>query len=232
MRPKPILGCKHLSHTLNNAVIDDHQIFLDGVSLLIENIHPAYAVQQYSAPLDVLRDIENGKTFDLLICDLIMKSINGLAFISVLRSHARKIPTLMLSGINTAPPVADVKRLGGKGFVHKSAETAILQNAIQTVLTGGEYFVDGLGDSLTDIPAPHEDDSYFNRDGQSATPKLGSRQIEVLKFIANGNTNKAISEALNISENTVKTHLKQIFRELGVNKRTAYVRKAQMLGII
>lgn len=62
--------------------------------------------------------------------------------------------------------------------------------------------------------------------------QLSARQIEIMRLIANGYANKEIARSLTISENTVKTHLKQIFRELGVNKRTACVRKAQALGLI
>ncbi len=223
---------KYLSNAVNIAIIDDHQIFLDGVSLLIEGICSSYVVEQYNAPLDVLRHIQSGKTFDLLICDLIMNSMNGLALLSAMRSNTQTIPTLMLSGINTAPPVADVKRLGGNGFVHKSAKPAILRKAIQTVLAGEDFFDDGLGDSLADIVPARLDECGIDMSNGNVTPNLGPRQIEVLKLIANGDTNKAISETLCISENTVKTHLKQIFRKLGVNKRTACVRQAQMLGIV
>ncbi|RZV38872.1 MAG: response regulator transcription factor, partial [Acidimicrobiales bacterium] len=63
-------------------------------------------------------------------------------------------------------------------------------------------------------------------------PKLSPRQIEVLRLIANGASNRQISEEMIISENTVKSHLKSIFFEMRVNKRTACVRKARTLGLI
>ena len=63
-------------------------------------------------------------------------------------------------------------------------------------------------------------------------PKLSPRQVEVLRLIANGASNRQISEEMIISENTVKSHLKTIFFEMRVNKRTACVRKARTLGLI
>ena len=214
------------------AVIDDHRIFLDGISLLIDGMEECFTVESFNAPLEFLRDAEAGKSFDLVICDLIMNAMNGLAFVAALRSRSKTLPILMLSGINTAPPIDDVKRLGANGFVHKSVENDILKTAIQTLLAGGIFFEDGLGDShiQTVIDDPENDgDTAYNG---KAMPKLAMRQIEVLRLIGEGATNKEISKALTISENTVKTHLKQIFLELGVNKRTACVRKAQTLGLI
>lgn len=220
-----------MAHAIHIAIIDDHRIFLDGITLLIKAIDPSYVVHQFSSPSGILHKMEAGETYDLLICDLIMSSMNGLAFLGVLRSKANKVPVLMLSGINTAPPIEDVKRLGGNGFINKSEDNLTLESAIQTVLKGGKYFADVPEDVLTEIPSIQSNEEYFER-GQHETPSLGPRQTEVLQLIANGYTNKQIADALNISENTVKTHLKLIFRKLGVNKRTACVRKAQTLGII
>lgn len=214
------------------AVIDDHRIFLDGISLLIDGMEEDFTVESFNAPLEFLKNAESGKTFDLVICDLIMNAMNGLAFVAALRTHSKTMPILMLSGINTAPPIEDVKRLGANGFVHKSAENEVLKKAIETVLGGGTYFTEGLGDSAIETPTKIDGSEWDAAYNGKAMPKLAHRQIEVLRLIGEGATNKEISETLNISENTVKTHLKQIFRELGVNKRTACVRKAQTLGLI
>lgn len=214
------------------AVIDDHRIFLEGVSLLVEGMEDQFEVTGFDAPFELLRKIETGAVFDLVICDLIMNAMNGLAFIAALRTHTKRIPILILSGINTVPPIAEIKRLGGNGFVHKSVENQVLLNAIKTVMAGGTYFADGLEESVINAPTQSNNDGWDDLYDTKPIPKLGPRQIEVLRLMANGGTNKAISKALTISENTVKSHLKQIFMELGVNKRTACVRKAQTLGLI
>lgn len=220
-----------LSDHTKIAVIDDHRIFLEGITLLVKGMSDIFEVEGFSAPLEFLRTVETNAKFDLVICDLIMNAMNGLAFVAALRSQSETIPILMLSGINTAPPIDEVKRLGANGFVHKSAENEILKEAIQTVLNGQAYFSDGLGDSIM-RPESNSNADWETAYNGKAMPKLAARQIEVLRLIAEGATNKDVSKALMISENTVKTHLKQIFLELGVNKRTACVRKAQTLGLI
>lgn len=218
-----------MSDRVKIAVIDDHQIFLDGVSLLVKSMDERFEVCGFSAPMTLLSEVKTGAKFDLVLCDLIMNSMNGLAFISALRAHAKTLPILMLSGINTAPPLAEIKRLGGQGFVHKSVDNQNLLSAIQTVLAGGTYFADGLEAGKINAPIAIAQDGM---DDPVVTPQLSGRQMEVLGLIANGASNKEIARTLSISENTVKTYLKQIFLELGVNKRTACVRKAQMLGLI
>ncbi len=213
------------------AILDDHIIFLDAITLLIENLDSQYNVSRFSSPIEILMDVEKGRKFDLILCDLIMSTMNGLAFLGALRAHTKSIPVIFLSGINTAPPIRDIKRIGGNGFVHKSVPKDDLARAIKTVLSGNNCFEDGLGNYVVEKPSEIRlaEDSLKDDD---KLPRLGTRQAEILRLIANGYTNKDIARNLSISENTVKTHLKQIFRELAVNNRTACVRKAQTLGII
>jgi len=223
---------ENVGKTINIGIVDDHRIFLEGISLLIKDMSQDYSVECFFSPLDILPSLENTLRFDLLICDLIMSSMNGLAFISTVRERSKTLPILMISGIATSPPVQDMRRLGGNGFVHKSASNDRLRTAIQSVLSGQPYFVDGLGDSLDEIGPRGNAEDIHPADEITILPRLPPRQLEVLRFIANGATNKDIAALMTISENTVKTHLKQIFQALGVNKRTACVRKAQILGII
>ncbi len=211
------------------AVLDDHRMFLEGVSMLVSSLDESYAVSNFHVPVELLQALEGGLHFDLIICDLIMDQMNGLAFVTAARSHTRKIPILMLSGINSSPPIAEMISLGADGFVHKSSGNETLGEAVTSLLSGKRYF----GDFEDHKPAPNgadeEHDEFLTTE---PLPTLGKRQVEVLKMIAHGASNKEVAARLDISENTVKTHLKQIFIALGVNKRTACIRKAQTLGII
>jgi len=130
------------------AILDDHIIFLDAITLLIEGLNSNYRVSRFSSPVEMLKQIEEGQKFDLVLCDLIMKSMNGLAFLGALRSYSKSIPVIVLSGINTSPPVRDIRRIGGNGFVHKSVPNNVLTKAIQTVLSGGYFFEEGLGEHI------------------------------------------------------------------------------------
>ena len=213
------------------AILDDHVLFLDAISLLIKGLNPIYNVSCYSSPDEVLKRVEDGLKFDLILCDLIMKTMNGLAFLGAVRSHSKSTPIVILSGINTSPPISDIKRMGGNGFVHKSAKNSEFSKAIEVVLSGGAFFDTGLGKPIIESAAQMKMRG-LEENQKDELRQLSARQIEIMRLIANGYANKEIARSLTISENTVKTHLKQIFRELGVNKRTACVRKAQALGLI
>ena len=216
---------------MNIALVDDHQLFLAGISLLVKDMSDAFIVMAYDQPSELLNQLSEGKSFGLIICDLIMDDMNGLAFISAIRKSEPNTPILMLSGINVQPPVAEMKTLGANGYIHKSADHDRLRTAIETVLNGSEFFEEpaDISSNPTKPSDGIDDDDYAV---QKNVPVLSARQVEVLKLIADGASNKDVADSLFISENTVKSHLKQMFIELNVNKRTACVRAAQALGLI
>lgn len=221
-----------MSEALKVAILDDHTIFLDGISVLIGEFDGLYHIEAFTDPIALLQRVSADDTFDVIICDLIMKAMNGLAFLAALRSHTKTTPLIILSGTNSTPPIDEIIRLGGNGFVHKSVDQGVLKDAIQSVASGQSYFEDGFGDSTRETIMTPSLSCERTKDADMPLPDLAERQREVLRYIAQGASNKEIARALDISENTVKSHLKNIFVALDVNKRTACVRKAQMLGLI
>ena len=211
------------------ALVDDHRLFLMGFSLLLERIDPPCIVEPYDTPVELLRALEDGASYHLVICDLAMRRMNGLAFLSALRAR-RALPVLMISGITTSPPLAEMRQLGARGFVHKSADDDDLVAAIEAVLAGGEYFPESAGNGAASPNNYGDVREPLSAPGE--VPALTERQLEILHLISNGASNKEIARALSISENTVKTHLRQLFEVLNVTKRTACVRAAQSLGIL
>ena len=211
------------------ALVDDHRLFLMGFTLLLEGLEHECVVEGFDTPVELLKTLDEGAVFDLVICDLVMNSMNGLAFIAALRGRHR-VPVLMISGINSSPPIAEMRQLNAQGFVHKSSDDSILIDAIETVLGGGTYFPDGA--ETTDFATDSNYGDVADELGAADVPVLTARQVEILRLISNGAANKEIARALEISENTVKTHLKQIFELLRVNKRTACVRAAQSFGLL
>ncbi len=214
---------------LKIAVVDDHRLFLAGFTLLLQQFEKPFVVTPFEEPIAVLTALESGSYFDLIICDLVMPKMNGLAFAQALRDQS-SIPFMIVSGINTHPPISEMKQLGVNGFVHKSSEDAVLLAAIQTILAGKTCFPDSTANGIE--PQPTNFGDVAHPYDVKTVPVLTKRQIEVLKLISNGASNAEIATNLKISENTVKSHMKQIFECLQVNKRTACVRAAQSFGLI
>lgn len=105
--------------------------------------------------------------------------------------------------------------------------------AVNTIMDGGVFF-DRQKLGIEELAALRIGVRAVGDSGaiNAIAPNLSYRQIEILRQIREGMSNKDISQHLSISENTVKSHLKQIFRELNVRKRTASIQKAQMYGLI
>lgn len=216
---------------LKIAIVDDHQILLDGIGLLVSSMRKSYEVSLFSTPSEALKILDDGGDFDVVMTDLVMKDMNGLAFVSALRQRGKKMPILILSGVDNLPSMKEIFKIGANGFLHKNTDQAELSKALKTILNGDLY----LPHDAPPIWAYEKPDTC-GRSGtelsENSMPQFSARQIEVISLMGDGASNKEISNRLAISENTVKTHLRQIFAALQVANRTACVKKAQVLGLI
>jgi DNA-binding NarL/FixJ family response regulator len=213
------------------ALVDDHRMFLDGLTEVINSLDPAYLCTAFASPREAIATIEQGREYDLIVSDLVMEEMNGVAFILALQARRCTAPVLIVSGIDTLPPVEKVLRLGALGFVPKSAPAGMLGEAIRAALQGEIFLPPDLWTVVEDNPKSPRKVAGGPETGLDEE-LLGPRQIEVLRLMAEGYSNKRISEVLGISENTVKTHIKQIFRRLNVARRTACVSKARAVGLL
>jgi DNA-binding NarL/FixJ family response regulator len=211
------------------ALVDDHRMFSDGFSVLLSTLREGYSVEVFSDPVDFLKQCDSAAGYDLVILDLVMRSMNGLAVLAAIGERRSRTPVMMLSGIGAEPPVAEMKKLGARGYVHKSADTSALLEAVDAVLAGRTWFEGTETSGVATADAP---DEVWMSAAERELPRLGPRQLEILDLMGRGETNKDIAARLNISENTVKSHMRAIFEALDARTRTACMRKAQVLGLI
>lgn len=222
-----------MTRSLHIALIDDHHMFLDGLSEVIKTLDKRYQCTCFASPREAINRIEAGAVYDLILCDLVMEEMNGVAFLQAIKARHVQTPVLILSGIDTMPPVETVLNLGARGFVGKSAPSLALRKAIETVLAGDIFLSDEMWSLVNSNPRTLQQGGAASKDpAASIDHVIGGRQLEVLNLIAEGYSNKRISDVLNISENTVKTHIQNVFRQLNVTRRTACVSKARNLGLI
>ena len=206
------------SDSIHIAIVDDHELFLSGIGGLIRQMDSRFVVAGYARGSDLIESLKTGSPkLDLLITDLTMKQVNGLALAAAVRQLLPLLPIIMVSGVEDALSGQNLTMLGINGFVAKSASEPTLRAAIVSALESTDK---GFG---RQAKRPTE---------QPILPDLAPRQRQIVSLVASGATNREISEALNISENTVKSHLKDVFAELGVTSRTAAVRRARELGFL
>lgn len=208
------------------AFVDDHQMFLAGVRHLLDSSGHRFDITCFSSGVDLLGAFAQGSRFDVVVTDLTMRELNGLALISLLRERDVRVPTIVLSASEDALSRSHSELIGAFRFLHKSSDPEKLIEAILSAADKGD--VDARESRIATRRA------IFDSEGvdQIPVPKLGVRQLAVLELIAQGRSNQEIAAKLSISENTVKSHAKSIFRELGVNSRTAAAQRARDLALI
>ena len=166
--------------------------------------------------------------FDLILTDLLMPGIDGIGFLVGLRNRGVKAPIVIISGVTDLSAVRNAFDNGAAGFISKSLPSVELVNGLKRVMSGQRYFPD-LG-SMEEQSKLASAGARMGNTGSMRRP--GDKQLQVLRLMAEGNSNKQISQIVGISEATVKYHTSQLFKLLSVKNRTSCVREAQNRGLL
>jgi len=201
------------------VLADDHALVRDGLRRVLISQEDLAVVGEASNGLDALKLVEALQP-DVLLLDQSMKGMSGLAVIQELHARQSSVKTILLSGaVDRADAVSSI-RFGARGVVLKEVETELLFKSIRRV-QAGELWIerDLIKEFVTMLaaapaaavpapPAPIPTDFA-----------LTSREFEVVRLVANGETNKAIAEQLGVGQDTVKHHLTSIFNKTGASNR-------------
>ncbi len=194
------------------ALIDDHQLFLDGISSLLSkesNIEILFI--ENSAIKAIKKIIQNPP--DLIITDISMPEMNGIEFIKIIKRDFPKIKILVVSMFKTKLPHDSID-----GFILKESNTSEFIKAIDSIFIKKiKYFIDDFKNEENLI---------------SDEIILTKREKEITRLIAEGYNSDEISKKLFLSRTTIITHRRNIFFKLQVNNIAGLVKKAYYLGII
>jgi len=190
------------------AIVDDHQIVIDGLLSLLSG-HPAFEI--ISTTTDPLKLIEllNGETVDILLTDVMMPALNGAELAKLVKKKfpTIKILALSMSGegdiVNTMIEDADIS-----GYVLENIGKQELLKALEKSAGGGIYFSEEVLQEMS---------RSSQRKKENVETHLTERELEIIKLIEQEHSNKQIAETLFISERTVETHRKNIFRKTETN---------------
>jgi len=199
------------SNQINILVADDHPLFRQALSEALSQTEHSINIQQVQSLADTLSAADAGE-IDLILLDLKMPDCVGLMGLIELRDSHPEIAIAVVTANESSQTMRKVKSAGAVGYLIKSMELESLVNALNTLLNGDRFF------SLEGV----EDQQNIN-DDIDAMKKLSSltpKQQHVLSLISRGYLNKQIAYELNIKETTVKTHVSEIFRKLGIFNRT------------
>ncbi len=199
-------------------LVDDHKIVRQGTRQLLEQFDDLTVVAETSNGEDAIRLCKEQQP-QVVVMDIHMPGMNGLDATRAIRMRYPTIQVIILSGYDDDRYVFPSLDAGAIGYLLKTASGEDLANAIRAV---------SQGDIVLDRHISERVRSRLSKprraNGLSDTPS--EREIEVLRAVALGKSNKEIGELLNITTNTVQVHLRNIFGKLGVNDRTEAVAHA------
>jgi len=214
-------------------VVDDHPLFLDAILYTLKRLSDEVDVLDANHIDQALRLAESNSDLDLMLIDLCMPSSHGVTTIAHFAERFPSLPIVVISAFDENKVIEQVLAIGAMGFISKTANSEEIIAALQQVLQGHVY-----------LPVTTLDRKSFRTDFATAQlladkrvtrnihHGLTPRQIEVIKYLAKGQTNKEIALAMDISESTIKIHLSDIYYKLGVNSRSQAILVATQLGIL
>ena len=215
---------------LRLLLADDHHLVREALSYYLRQTAAEVAVEEAASLPEALQKVRQSETpFDAVILDLHMPGMNGLNGLEVMRAEVPGIPVIILSGNISPRDTADAVRRGAAGVIPKELRGPALINALRLVLAGETY----LPATLIDAPAVDETDtpSAVEKAEREALGNLTRRELEVVKLLAGGHSNREIAGRLSLAEVTVKLHLHNAFQKMGARSRADAVRIALQKGI-
>lgn len=199
--------------TIKVMISDDHCMVREGLKQLLELDGDIEVIGEAGDGVTCLNMMKTYRP-EVLLLDINMPQMNGLNVLKTLKEHKCPSKILMLTIHNEIEYLERAIQLGVDGYVLKDSDSSILKKAIVSVYRGERFIqnelVPILMEKLDNVDKVDDDDNQI----------LTRREIEVLKLLTEGLFNKEIAYHLSISEKTVKNHVSNIFKKIGVSDRT------------
>jgi len=190
---------------------DDHDLVRDAIQSYVQRLDPSIVVET-ARTLAEAETAAAGARYDVILLDLHMPGMNGLAGLGAMVERYPDTPVCLISGAMRHEDVLQALDLGAAGCLPKTLSGEPLVEALRQVVAGEIYLPHGLPGA--EAPSPTA----------AALATLTGRERDVLLLVAKGLSNKEIGRILKLQEVTIKLHLRSIFRKLGVRNRTQAAR--------
>ena len=207
------------------AIVDDHQIIIDGIEMLLGLEKNIAILKTYTDACDFLQDMREGMINpDLLLMDLMMPTMNGFECAKVLKQEFPNLKIIILS-MNCDPKVVYelVEKIKIEGYLSKNVNRQSLVRALQEVQLGYIHLSEEAEMALKQFQRKIIDYPQII---------LTAREKQIVKLMIDGLTNKEISNALFISESTVETHRKNIYRKTETHSLPKLIQAVANLNLL
>ncbi len=198
-------------------IADDHPLFRSALQQVISQLYPHAELHEAANVAELQREVDQlQREFSLLLLDLHMPGALGYSALSWFTGQYPGTPVIMISANSHPETVRRAIDHGAAGFLSKSAEVTVMADCIKQVMAGERGLHPGLD-------AAGHGASLQSLDVADALASLTPQQFRVVSMLSEGLLNKQIAYELDVKEATIKAHMTEIFRKLGVHSRTQAV---------
>jgi DNA-binding NarL/FixJ family response regulator len=210
-------------------IADYYALLRDGLGILVKELSDDVVTRHCESYEDVAEALAR-ETVDMALIDFNLPNLDGAASIHSLHEQAPNVPLVVMAASERWNDACAAIDAGARGYIPKSASSAIMIAALRLILSGGIYLPPLLSPGGTVAQRPPFGRNGLSGGDSSLDRRLTPRQQEVLQCLARGQSNKEIAYQLGLSQGTVKIHIAAIFRAYKVRNRTQAVIAAGMHG--
>ncbi|MEM6730583.1 MAG: response regulator transcription factor [Myxococcota bacterium] len=203
------------------ALVDDQVLVLHGLAELLGNVSDFEVVLQLTGGEELLDSLADADV-DLVVMDIRMPGMSGPQTVAALRERGDTRPVLMLTTFDDEALFAAATEAGAQGFMLKDARPEDLEAAIRKLAAGGTHLEPVSSHRLRARRETNVD----------PVPALSERELDVLRLMAGGYSNREIAKMLYLAEGTVKNYVSDVLSKLDTRDRTRAVLRAITLGLV
>jgi len=210
-------------------IADDHQVVREGLSAILRTKEEIAVVGEVKDGVEAVEQARRLKP-DVILMDISMPGMNGVEATRQIKREQPEVGIVVLTMYDEEEYIYDLVKAGATGYLLKDSDSSQIVKAIKTVARGESLIHPSVASKIL-----NEFSSLAQGKGQPVKKKaqeLSDREVEVLKLVAEGKTNKEIANVLNLSEKTIKNHVRNIFHKLQVYDRTQAAMHGLRKGLI
>ena len=207
--------------SLDVLIADDHPLFREALAEVVGQISRDCRCLEAASLEEALNLARAAAALDLILLDLMMPGMDGVAGLSALRHEVPAVPIVVVSAKTERADVMAAISHGAIGFITKTSPRSVMVKALIQVLDGGIYLPAEVVRQYDSEPAGGAEP--MAKVSRSLLTTLTRKQLLVLERLAKGESNKQIARALSLAEPTVKAHVSAILRKLNVQSRASAI---------
>jgi NarL family two-component system response regulator LiaR len=210
-------------------IADDHAVVRQGLRALFRSV-PDFLVVGEAASGEGVSHLVDELKADVVLVDISMPRVSGIEATHLIKKRNPGTKVLILTMYDNEEYLHQMVRAGANGYVLKNADKKELFAAVRTVADGKRFFSPGISELMIDEFVKHSKESTGS--SEVKVMPLTKREIEILRYIAQGLTNKRIAEKIYLSVRTVNTHRNNLMQKLDIHDTAGLVRYAIQSGVI